>query len=507
MSRFNLVDEKWIPVRFLDGRRDELGIQETLLKAKNIAVIEDPSPLVTAALHRFLLAVLYRALMGPTDFDQAKKLFREGLPEVKIKNYLKKWKDRFYLFDEEYPFGQHPKVSADEAEPWTKLTAEYNSRSNKVLFDHTDTKHPSERTPAECARWIITTMNFSVSGGSGYYPSPSSNGVMCIPMGMNLEETLSYCLVFQNKKTLEEDFPQWERPVRRIKYFERRPRPKRAAKGFSDLYTWQPRAILLEPTSLGNVSSLRFIAGEGFENPSGQRDPMIIYRLSEKKGWFPLRFSTTRDFWRNFHSLLPGEGDDEVPRVMQNAIRLYRSAGSKKCPITALVLGLKNEPPSANLEFWRMERFVMPMAFQGDRQVRSEIGSYLDQAEATQRSLWAACATFARHVLRRGENGPTKDDIRKFMEGMPSIGWYWSDLENRFHEMLGAYVESRSPDDIEREWLVSVRNALRDAWQKHRSSVSLGDAWSLRALAMAEGPIQRKLKELEKRIRSEQEVA
>jgi len=48
---------------------------------------------------------------------------------------------------------------------------------------------------------------------------------------------------------------------------------------------------------------------------------------------------------------------------------------------------------------------------------------------------------------------------------------------------------------------------LRDAWQKHRSSVSLGDAWSLRALAMAEGPIQRKIKELEKRIRSEQGVA
>ena len=62
MSRFNLIDEKWIPVRFLDGSRDELGIRDTLLRAKEIAAIEDSSPLVVTALHRFLLAVLYRAL-------------------------------------------------------------------------------------------------------------------------------------------------------------------------------------------------------------------------------------------------------------------------------------------------------------------------------------------------------------------------------------------------------------------------------------------------------------
>ena len=83
MSRFNLIDEKWIPVRFPDGTRDELGIRDTLLRSGEIAAIEDPSPLVVAALHRFLLAVLYRALEGPTDIDQAKALFKAGLPRRK----------------------------------------------------------------------------------------------------------------------------------------------------------------------------------------------------------------------------------------------------------------------------------------------------------------------------------------------------------------------------------------------------------------------------------------
>ena len=34
MSRFNLIDEKWIPVRFPDGTRDELGIRDTLLRSE-----------------------------------------------------------------------------------------------------------------------------------------------------------------------------------------------------------------------------------------------------------------------------------------------------------------------------------------------------------------------------------------------------------------------------------------------------------------------------------------
>jgi len=167
MSRFNLIDEKWIPVRFPDGIRNELGIRDTLLQSKEIVAIEYPSPLVVAALYRFLLAVLYRALEGPTDIDQARKLFREGIPGNRITDYLEKWRDRFWLFDEKYPFGQNPNVPMNEIEPWTKLTAEHNATSNKVLFDHTDTKNPGARELKECARWLLSTMTFSISGGRG----------------------------------------------------------------------------------------------------------------------------------------------------------------------------------------------------------------------------------------------------------------------------------------------------------------------------------------------------
>lgn len=495
MSRFNLIDEKWIPVRFLDGNRGELGIQDTLLRAKDIAAIEDPSPLVVAGLHRFLLAVLYRALEGPTDIDQAKKLFRDGLPSEKVRDYLENWRDRFWLFDDKYPFGQNTNVPKDQIEPWTKLTAEYNATSNKVLFDHTDTGEPGSRKPKECARWLVSTMTFSLSGGRGYYPSPSPNALMCIPLGKNLHETLCYNLVpYPNREVMRADSALWERESKALPLNA----PKQMALGYSDLYSWQPRMILLEELPSGEVSLARFVAGLGFENPTKNPDPMQPYKADRTYGKLPVQFREDRGTWRDFNSLLP---DDTgiAPLTIQNALRL---AGRKAevLPNSVLVLGLRYTPPNANVDFWRMERFVLPAALAAERIVRTEVEQLLTAAEEAQKALWAACSSFARNVLSRGDRPPDKKDIKTFVQQMPVNSWYWSVLEARFHEMLAAYTPERDPDDIHCQWLKSVRNALAQAWERHRASVSMGDAWAIRALVKAEGAIRVKLRELDEDI-------
>jgi CRISPR system Cascade subunit CasA len=495
MSRFNLIDEKWIPVRFLDGTRDELGIHATLLRSKKIAAIEDPSPLVVAALHRFLLAVLYRALEGPTDIDQAKALFKAGLPGEKITAYLEKWRDRFWLFDEMYPFGQNPNVAKDEIESWTKLTAEYNAASNKVLFDHTDTKKPGAREPKECARWLLSTMTFSISGGRGYYPSPSPNAVMCIPLGWNLHETLCYILVpYSNRDVMRGDSALWEREPKKLPLGI----PKQIASGYADLYTWQPRMIHLEELSSGQVTVMRFVAGQGFENPSKNPDPMQPYKADKTHGRLPVQFREDRGTWRDFDSLLP-DNTDLAPLTVQNALRL---AGNKvgNMPQSVLVLGLRYDPPSANVTFWRMERFALPEALAGDRFIRTEIRQLLSDAEETQKSLWLACRSFARNLLSRGEREPFGKDVSGFVEQMPVNPWYWSTLESHFHEILREYTLGRDYEDIRCLWLKSVRDTLKTAWEQHRASVSMGDAWAIRALVKAEGRVGRKLKELNAEI-------
>lgn len=495
MSRFNLIDEKWIPVRLPDGTRDEIGIRDILLRSKKITAIEDPSPLVVAALHRFLLAVLYRALEGPTDIDQAKALLKTGLPGEKITAYLEKWRDRFWLFDEKYPFGQNINVPEGETEPWTKLTAEFNATSNKVLFDHTYTKEPGSKEPQECARWLLSTMTFSIAGGRGYYPSPSSNAMMCIPLGRNLHETLCYSLVhYPNRNVMRGDSALWEREPKALPLGI----PKQMASGYADLYTWQSRMILLEGLPSGKVTTMRFIAGQGFENSLNNPDPMQPYKIDKNKGKLPVQFREGRGTWRDFDSLLPDD-TELAPMTVQNALKSV-NYNAEAMPRSILVLGLRYEPPSANVDFWRMERFALPEALASNHSIRTEIRQLLIDSEEAQKSLWTACRSYARDLLSRGDREPAKDDIKKFIKQIPVNDWYWSTLESRFQDILREYTLYRDPEDIRYKWLRYTRDTLKAAWEQHSATVSMGDAWAIRALVKAEGPVFSKLKELNDEI-------
>jgi CRISPR system Cascade subunit CasA len=77
---------------------------------------------------------------------------------------------------------------------------------------------------------------------------------------------------------------------------------------------------------------------------------------------------------------------------------------------------------------------------------------------------------------------------------------YWSMLESRFHEILEKFSGARSSIQIQKQWLQSIHGALRKSWESHRASVSTADAWAIRAVVMAELPVQRRLNELDREI-------
>lgn len=496
MSRFNLIDEKWIPVRLLDGSRDELGIRDILLRSKEIAAIEDPSPLVVASLHRFLLAVLYRALEGPTDIDKAKELFKAGLPNGKIMAYLEKWRDRFWLFDENYPFGQVPTFEPKAWRAWTVLAAEHNADNAKVLFDHVDVEAPGTILEGAAIRWILATQTFSVSCGKSELShtgtAPSATAAMVLPLGHDLQDTLLLSLVPQNREITVVDLPQWENGPELVENLKEG--IERVASGLADRYTWRTRSIRLEANDSGRVGKLAFASGVGNASVD-QVDPMLGYRIDEKNGKLPIQFRE-RGLWRDFDSLLPDESH-LAPRVIEHATALTR-LNRDRFPKSVMVLGQAND--KAKIEYWRMERFILPEALVGERSIRTEIKHLLADAEDAQKSLWFACRSFARNILSRGDREPAGKDISSFVEQMPVNSLYWSTLESCFHEILNDYTLNRDSEDIRCQWLKSVRDTLATAWDQHRASVSMSDAWTIRALVKAEGPVLRKRKQLNQEI-------
>jgi CRISPR system Cascade subunit CasA len=519
VSRFNLIDEKWIPVRFPDGTHDELGIRDTLLRSKDIAAVEDPSPLVVAALHRFLLAFLYRALEGPTDIDQARKLFRDGLPSEKITAYLEKWRDRFWLFDDKHPFYQVPAYEPKEKKgkkkwkSWPAIAAEHNADNAKVLVDHIDLVNAGSTPSSKAARWLVACQTFVLGGGNSDFvytkSAPSANAVIALPLGLHLHDTLLLSLVPENREVLLADRPIWEQEpisVEALKGGVGRP-----VMGVADLYTWLSRSIKFQFDGDGDtLSELAFASGVGCSS-EGYVDPMLAYRIEEKKGKLAVRFRD-RGLWRDFASLLP---DDFhlAPKVIEHATALTRLT-RERFPCSVIVLGQVNN--QAKVEYWRMERFALPEALTGDRNIKSEIEGLLTQAAETERVLEKSLRTAAKLSIARGDRDLQGDkwnarkwipgDVSKFIgkssyETVPPVlANYWSFIEPCFHEALRDYTREPDSEAIRCQWLKSVRDALKKSWDQHRASVSMGDAWAIRALVKSERPVLRKLEELNQEI-------
>jgi CRISPR system Cascade subunit CasA len=495
-SRFNLIDEAWIPVRKLSGERVELGIRDTLIQATHIATIEDASPLVTASLHRFLLAVLYRALEGPTDIDQAKAWFRSGLPAERIDAYLERWRDRFWLFDETHPFFQIPDFEPNAWRAWTVLAAEHNADNAKVLFDHVDVTRPGGVPAASAARWLLAAQSFAVSAGKSELAhtgtAPSATAAMILPLGRQLEDTLLMSLVPQGRLVIADDLPIWERDPESP--LSLKGGIARAIAGYADRYTWRTRSVRLRGDEHGDVRTLAFASGVEYE-PKDGIDPMLGYRVDESNGKMPLQFRD-RGLWRDFDSLLP-DAAKLAPEVVEHATTLTRMDGSR-FPRAILALGQLNR--KAKIEFWRLERFALPEALLGERSIRAEVKQLLFDGETNEEELRRALISFARDVLGRGERVPDKDDIKRFVEKNSATAMYWSMLEAAFHEVLLSYTAECRTDLIRLDWLITVRAALRQAWALHAGSASISDAWAIRALARAGAIIVKQIGELNEEI-------
>jgi CRISPR system Cascade subunit CasA len=495
MRRYNLIDEHWIPLRMLDGSYSELGIAETLLRAREIAAIEDPSPLVVAALHRFLLAILYRALKGPTDIDEAEIYFSEGWPQSKIDAYLQHWHDRFWLFDERYPFGQISSTELKFTRVWTTLTAEHNADNAKVLFDHTDVRTPGMLSEAAAARQLLAAQTFALSSGKSDLAhtttAPSATAMMVLPIGSNLEKTLLFSLVEESADLLAGDLSLWEREPESIPALKAA--KEREIAGFADLYTWRSRTVQFEKADHG-VTKLAFASGISHRE-TDLRDPMVAYRKDEKRGLLPIQLHE-RGVWRDFDSILPGHGA-LAPEVIQNALRLSRLY-PEEFPQSVMTLGLSSD--KAKVKFWRAERFILPRALLSEKEIRSDIRKLINFAEKAQIYLLHACQIFARNMLSRGEREVHMKDVKSFVEQMACIPTYWSKLEAKFHGILSLFTQDAYQAQIEASWMASVKEAMRDAWHQHKETLHFADGWTIRAFIKADKNFSYQMAKITKEI-------
>lgn len=114
-SKFNLLDEPWVYVTFGDGRRQMLSLQECFSHACEIRRLSFGQDAVSFAVLRVMVAIMQRTLYvasaanGGWDASAWQHAYQNPKETLGLVNqYLVTWRDRFFLFDPDYPFFQHP---------------------------------------------------------------------------------------------------------------------------------------------------------------------------------------------------------------------------------------------------------------------------------------------------------------------------------------------------------------------------------------------------------------
>jgi len=498
MAEFNLIDEPWIPCVTLEGSSKEFGIQEILLKAHKLREICDDSPLVTVAIHRLLLAILYRAFQGPTGMRQWEELYAGGKFDPKtVTVYLEQWKSRFYLLDDEHPFYQMSGLETNNSVSVNRLATECASGNNATLFDHCSDDAKVSWSYAKVARKLLACQSFAlgfgksgnakINGEDETLPYSADaialRGMTVWIQGPTLFDTLMTNLI----PTKDESLPPWELsdPHKHRDKLSGKDRKAVASLGTVDRFTWQSRLVRLIPNNLF-VSRVFFTQGRSADKSAG--DPMKAYRISKEEGISAVSLSSNKAAWRDAHAILtipPPDSNERRPGCF-NVLAWASANGviSNDPHFFAQVVGLASAPKKAGkFLLWRHERLPAPPAFLGDDNLskRERLGGLLESAEQVAIVLNNRVRRIAKLYLSPGSESPDgrqpdKDEVTRIVNAIDPRPAYWARLEKHFFDLLenlpsdwdGGAGDWRSDDQLiaTRTWRDAIKQAAKRALEE-----------------------------------------
>ena len=379
---FNLCNEPWIPVLYVSGQTQEVSLKQLFDESNSIRKIHSGDATTDVAILGVAVAIFFRAVLENT--EEYGELYREPKKWIQnissggseqlyfVQDYLKKYQDRFNLFDAERPFMQVADLhtSKGEVKPVSRLVLD----SESEYFSMRAEQALTSLSYAEAARYLVTVQAYDYSGiKSGAVGDPRVKGGRGYPIGVgwygttgkiiihgeNLIETLLYCIDYEQLLNVEkvkgkshrialQDKPVWERELpdtaapRAYKggdptKYKDEPAP---AAGMCEILTWQSRRVRLFPEN-GRVTGVLVSNGDKWFDRNTYTDPLTAYRFSKNQStqtnpvWMPKAHSAERTLWRGVDALLMRldssqiKQDKPAPVIRQISSGKYFPAGAK----------------------------------------------------------------------------------------------------------------------------------------------------------------------------------
>lgn len=295
----NLTDTPWIDGITPHGTPHTLTLTDLLTHPRGTAALTGEPPVV-AALTRLLAALLRDALgTDPITEDQWAAWWHGELPTARIHDYLIRHRDRFDLYGPR-PFLQDPDLTTGAWKSIAELAPHLPSGANPVLYDH----RPAALSPAETARWLISTHQYIRCGMFPGIGVPRASGcaglllarLVAIPTGPTVHHTLLLSLPTGPRHP--HDLPPWRRDA---------PVLSAPPPGPVSYLTWQTRHVLLAPPDRdGLIRETRIAVDRGIDPliPRDQQaalDPHLSFTPSDtaQDGWVITRYDPDRATWRD----------------------------------------------------------------------------------------------------------------------------------------------------------------------------------------------------------------
>ena len=359
MPRYNLLDEKWIQVASKDTV-EKVSIKELFADAAKYKELAGDMKTQDFAVMRVMLAILHTVFSrfdsngepyGFFEVDNEKFLqtgelkesdledYEEALyqtwidiwnakefPKI-VDEYLEKWRDRFFLYDDKYPFFQVIKEVIEKdatgggefyGKNINRLVSESNNK--QAYFSPKDESYKEYIVDDELARWLITLQGYIGTSDKKKVGSAKTyskgwlydlGGVYL--QGNNLFETLMLNFVIahnENNNLLKTQKPCWEAETieKNIElYFHN------GIDNIASLYTAWCREIFIDPNRTKEDKFVCFIAKlPEIEHSDDFLEPMTVWKYNDtgeyKDKYRPRKHDANKSMWRNF-GLLTGVGE------------------------------------------------------------------------------------------------------------------------------------------------------------------------------------------------------
>lgn len=397
MPRYNLLDEKWIQVASKDTV-EKVSIKELFAGAAKYKELAGDMKTQDFAVMRVMLAILHTVFsrfdskgdpyeffeVDEESFLQTRELeeydlydYEDALyqtwidiwnakefPKV-VYEYLEKWGERFFLYDDKYPFFQVTKEVIEKDASKTenffgkninRLISESNNKT--ALFSPKNEAGKEYLKDDEVARWLITfqgysgsfherARSFSKDTSASYGWLYSLGGIYL--KGKNLFETLMLNFTIGNNEKnnlLKIQKPCWEMDTVEKNvdlYFHN------GIDNIASLYTLWSKEVLIDPNHSENLEfNCQMLMLPEIDNINNFLEPMSIWNSdkNDKDKFSSRKHEANQAMWRNFGLLTGTNESARKPGVIEWLNRLddiseTMELGLSKQSITLCAVGMK----------------------------------------------------------------------------------------------------------------------------------------------------------------------